>query len=75
MAKLSQVNPDFPAMVEQLQNELSTKEAWVDLLEAGTGQTMIEFQSGVGTLLHYCDRESCSREVRVRDSLYWIHPS
>ena len=69
MVKLSQVNPDFVAMVEQLRAELSNKEAWIDLLEAGTGQTMIEFQAGVTTMLHYAIERASQERAGYETSL------
>ena len=53
MTKLSQVNVDFAALVEQLRNRLGNYDSWVDLLESSTGQTLIEFLAGIGTTLHY----------------------
>ena len=53
MARLSQIHPDFVALVEQFRESLGTAESWKDLLESSTGQTIIEFVSGIGTHLHY----------------------
>ena len=53
MARLSQIHPDFVALVEQFREALNTADSWKDLLESSTGQTLIEFLSGIGTHLHY----------------------
>lgn len=53
MAILSTVKPDLEDLIQQLTGELSTKEAWADLVESGTGQTLIEFMASLGTMQNF----------------------
>lgn len=50
---LSTIKPDFSQLVSQLQTILSTKPAWVDLYQSGTGQTLIELIASIGELDQY----------------------
>ena len=72
MTKLSQVNVDFVALVEQLRNRLGNYDSWIDLLESSTGQTIIEFLAGIGTTLHYSiergSQEATGFETSLLDS-------
>ena len=53
MTDLSNVKPDFESLVQQLNAALSNKDAWTDLVLSGTGQTLIEFLAGIGTMLSF----------------------
>lgn len=47
--KLSQSQPDFEALVLQLQIFLNSRATWSDLLTSSTGETLIEMMAAVGT--------------------------
>lgn len=48
--QLSTLEPDFAAIRLQLQNNLSSREAWRGILPTQTGQTLIDFVAAVGAL-------------------------
>lgn len=48
--ELSQINIDFPGLVEQLQTHLNTKNAWKGFLTTETGETLLEMIAAVGAL-------------------------
>ncbi len=56
--RLSQTKPDFESIVLQLQLYLSTKGTWVDQQTSGTGQTLIEAVSAVGTFNQFATEMS-----------------
>ena len=53
MTTLSNVRPDFEGLVEQLRADLQNRDTWKDLYRSATGQTLIEYNAAVGTMLHY----------------------
>ena len=53
MTELSSLEPDFEGLVSQLRTSLQTRDAWKDLYESGTGQTLIEYNAAIGTFLHF----------------------
>lgn len=60
VSQLSAVKPDFEQIVEQLQSELLKKDAWKDILTAGTGETLLEFIGMVG----YSNQLSIQRSLQ-----------
>ncbi len=54
MALLSEVGVDFEELFQQLQSDVTNRnEAWKDLSVSGTGQTLLEYIAGIGTLIHF----------------------
>ena len=53
MTQLSNISPDLEDLIAQLTADLVTKNAWKDLVEGATGQTLIEFIAAVGTMLNF----------------------
>lgn len=48
VVRLSELSPDYESLAYKLQSELSTRDAWKDLLTAGAGEAIIEFMASVG---------------------------
>lgn len=53
MTQLSEIKPDLEDLIQQLTGALANREAWKDLVESGTGQTLIEFMSAIGTMQNF----------------------
>lgn len=74
--KLSTVKPDFEDISAQLQQVLSTKETWKDLITTATGQTIIEFISAVGAFSQYniesTFQEAFTDTAKLDSSIYAI---
>jgi hypothetical protein len=47
---LSNIQPDFELILQQLMQALSTSDAWADQVTAGTGQALLRFMSGGTTM-------------------------
>jgi hypothetical protein len=47
---LSGIKPDFEAISSALQTNLKTRDSWKDLYVDATGQTLIHFNSAIGTM-------------------------
>jgi len=76
LIQLSRVQPDFPGLVAQLQNLLSTKNSWKDLLTTGTGETLLEFVAAVGAndqfAIERALQETTLDNARLDSSIYAI---
>lgn len=73
---LSRVQPDFVAMVAQLQRAARTRRSWNSFLTTDVGQTLIEFISAIGELDQYSVsrvfEEMFSETADLDSSLYGI---
>lgn len=58
MIQLSNIAPDFDALVSQLEAALLTKNAWKDRITSSTGQTIVEFCAAVGAYAQFAVESS-----------------
>lgn len=74
--ELNKVEPDFESIVEQLEQNLQNRDAWKDILAAGTGQTIIEFIAAATTYDQHsiirAVRETMLDTARIPSSIYTI---
>jgi len=76
MTELSNIKPDIEDLIQQLTSDLATKDAWKDLVESGTGQTLIEFMAALGTMQNFnlerSIQENFTDTASIDTSIYTI---
>jgi len=72
--QLSNIAPDFTALVSQLQTQLATKDTWKDRLTTATGQTIVEMIAAIGAYSQFSIESAFQEEwpesAKNANSLY-----
>jgi hypothetical protein len=71
---LNMVRPDYEGIKQQLQAVLATSDSWADLIQAGVGETLLEFVATIGTYAQLSIQRSLQESflgtAKLQSSIY-----